>query len=103
MNCNNCDCEINNCSACAIGDHQNSHCITYKTVDEDSVVSTSDIFDKSKMQVNYCLQEAYKIAVHLAGITDWSRCNSHDQEHVEDMQLAIAQMLNDNLNRYTQT
>ncbi len=44
-------------------------------------------------EVNWALQEAYKIAVHHAGITDWSVEKPERKHEVEMMQMEIAKML----------
>ena len=56
--------------------------------------------ENAEAQVNYCLQQAYKIAVRVAGITDWSKIDNPVRltRHVELLQVEIAKMLNDNLN-----
>ena len=59
--------------------------------------------ENAEAQVNYCLQQAYKIAVRVAGITDWSKIDNplHRNRltrHVELLQVEIAKMLNENLN-----
>ena len=55
--------------------------------------------ENAEAQVNYCLQQAYKIAVRVAGITDWSKTDDRLRDkHVELLQVEIAKMLNDNLN-----
>jgi len=48
-------------------------------------------------ETQWCLQEAYKEAIRVSGITDWS---DHEQEdkvllnrHVEVLQVEIAKML----------
>lgn len=66
-----------------------------------------DKFNDAKMTVSWCLQEAYKIAVHNCGIADWSeyqdyyQTNMHStvkvvhprKKDVENMQIEIAKML----------
>ena len=56
--------------------------------------------ENAEAQVNYCLQQAYKIAVRVAGITDWSKTANPVEmtRHVELLQVEIAKMLNANLN-----
>ncbi len=55
--------------------------------------------ENAEAQVNYCLQQAYKIAVRVAGITDWSKTDDRLRDkHVELLQVEIAKMLNENLN-----
>ena len=53
--------------------------------------------ENAEAQVNYCLQQAYKIAVRVAGITDWSKIDNPVRltRHVELLQVEIAKMLND--------
>lgn len=45
--------------------------------------------------VEWALQEAYKMAVHMRGITDWSKVNDKVEENklIEDYQLKIAEMI----------
>jgi len=46
-----------------------------------------------ELEVNWALQEAYKIAVHQAGITSWSDEKPERKHEVEMMQMEIAKML----------
>jgi len=48
---------------------------------------------ETTMEVNWALQEAFKMAVHQAGITDWSKEKPERTHQVEMMQLEIAKML----------
>jgi len=63
-------------------------------------MNTPEQYLNAEAQVNYCLQQAYKIAVRVAGITDWSKCDKADQRHVELLQVEIAKMLNDNTKQF---
>ena len=45
------------------------------------------------LSVQWALQESYKIAVHNAGITDWSIVTNVRKREVEEDQLKIAVML----------
>ncbi len=47
----------------------------------------------AEREVNWALQEAYKIAVHHAGITDWSQEKPERKHEVEMMQMEIAKMI----------
>lgn len=47
----------------------------------------------SELEVNWALQEAYKIAVHQAGITSWAEEEPERKHEVEMMQMEIAKML----------
>ncbi len=50
--------------------------------------------EKALLEVNWALQEAYKIAVHHAGITDWSQEEKPERKNeVELMQIKIALMI----------
>jgi hypothetical protein len=49
--------------------------------------------DKVILQVQWALQEAYKIAVHNAGISDWSVVPSQRKRQVELDQLKIARLI----------
>ena len=53
--------------------------------------------DKAVLNVEWALQEAYKMAVHLRGITDWSLFSEEEQKRenrlVEEYQLKIAEMI----------
>ena len=51
------------------------------------------ITDKALLEVNWALQEAYKIAVHHSGITDWSQEEPERKIEVEKMQIEIAKMI----------
>ena len=51
------------------------------------------ITDTAVTEVQWALQEAYKIAVHTAGITDWSQEVPGRQFQVEEMQMKIAKMI----------
>jgi len=55
------------------------------------------ITDKAVTEVNWALQEAYKMAVHHSGITDWSKENPGRKYDIEVMQIAIAKMILDRL------
>lgn len=44
-------------------------------------------------KVEWALQEAYKVAVHNAGISDWSKENAIRKRQVEIDQLKIARMI----------
>jgi len=48
---------------------------------------------KALFDVNWALQEAYKIAVHHSGITDWSTEKPERKNEVEIMQIKIAEMI----------
>ncbi len=48
---------------------------------------------QAEMEVNWALQQAYKVAVHVAGITDWSKEKPERKHEVEEMQMEIAKML----------
>lgn len=48
------------------------------------------------MEVNWCFQEAFKIAVKLRGVTDWSdqvRAGPSAEREVERYQIEIAKMI----------
>ena len=49
--------------------------------------------EKALLEVNWALQEAYKIAVHHSGITDWSTEKPERKNEVEIMQIKIAEMI----------
>lgn len=49
--------------------------------------------EKAILEVNWALQEAYKIAVHHSGITDWSTEKPERKNEVEVMQIKIAKMI----------
>lgn len=53
--------------------------------------------EKSLLQVQWALQEAYKMAVKLRGIYDWSTLKPLDREkatrEVEEYQLKIAELI----------
>ena len=51
------------------------------------------ITDKAVTEVQWALQEAYKIAVHHFGIIDWSKEKPERQFQVEKMQIEIAIMI----------
>lgn len=44
-------------------------------------------------EVNYCLQEAYKMAVREMGITDWSLEPIETRDKVATLQVEIAKMI----------
>ncbi len=48
---------------------------------------------KALLEVNWALSEAYKIAVHHSGITDWSTEKPERKNEVEVMQIKIAIMI----------
>ena len=45
------------------------------------------------LEVNWALQEAYKIAVHHFGIIDWSKEKEERANQIEIMQIKIAVMI----------
>ena len=49
--------------------------------------------EKALLEVNWALQEGYKIAVHHSGITDWSKEKPERKNEVELMQIKIAIMI----------
>ena len=49
--------------------------------------------EKALLEVNWALQEAYKIAVHHSGITDWSTVKPERKNEVEIMQIKIAELI----------
>ena len=49
-------------------------------------------------EVNWAMQEAYKIAVHHSGITDWSKEDDVRRSEVEMMQVEIAKMILSRMN-----
>lgn len=49
--------------------------------------------ERAILEVNWALQEAYKIAVHHSGITDWSTEKPERKNEVEIMQIKIAIMI----------
>lgn len=49
--------------------------------------------EKALLEVNWALQEAYKIAVHHSGITNWSLEKPERKNEVEIMQIKIAIMI----------
>ncbi len=54
--------------------------------------------DKAVRNVQWALQEAYKMAVHMRGITDWSKMPNaetkvKEEKIVEEYQLKIAEMI----------
>ena len=51
------------------------------------------------IKVQWALQEAYKIAVHNAGITDWSQEKPERKREVEIDQIKIAEMILNELER----
>ena len=53
--------------------------------------------ERALLEVNWALQEAYKIAVHHSGITDWSQEEPERKVEVEKMQIEIAKMILDRL------
>jgi hypothetical protein len=53
--------------------------------------------DQVKLAVEWALQEAYKIAVHQAGITNWSEEKPERKHEIEMYQVAIAGILLDEL------
>ncbi len=53
--------------------------------------------DQVIMAVNWALQEAYKIAVHQAGITDWSQEKPGRTHEIEIYQVRIAGLILDEL------
>ncbi len=53
--------------------------------------------DQVILAINWALQEAYKIAVHQAGITDWSQEKPERKHEIEMFQVAIAGILLDEL------
>ncbi len=53
--------------------------------------------DKVLLEVQWALQEAYKIAVHTAGITDWSQEKPGRKYEVETLQVRIAGLILDDL------
>jgi len=59
--------------------------------------------DAAEMAVSWALGRAYKIAVHQCGITDWSEYGpmekSQMDKHVETLQVGIAGILLDEVNR----
>ena len=50
-------------------------------------------------EVQWLLQESYKMAVKLRGVQDWSQSNDHDETLVESYQLKIAELLHKSLVR----
>jgi len=50
-------------------------------------------FTQVENEVNWALEQAWKIAVHHAGVTDWSKEKSWRKHEVEEMQMEIAKML----------
>ncbi len=52
-----------------------------------------DTNEKALLEVNWALQEAYKIAVHHSGITDWSTEKPERKNEVEIMQIKIAELI----------
>ena len=51
------------------------------------------------IKVQWALQEAYKIAVHNAGITDWSQEKPERKREIEIDQINIARMILNELER----
>jgi len=51
------------------------------------------ITERAVNEVNWALQEAYKIAVHHSGIIDWSKEKEERTNEIEKMQLDIAKMI----------
>ena len=49
--------------------------------------------ERALLEVNWALQEAYKIAVHHSGITDWSKEKPERTNEIEIMQIEIAKMI----------
>lgn len=49
--------------------------------------------ERALLEVNWALQEAYKIAVHHSGITDWSKEKKERTNEIEIMQIEIAKMI----------
>lgn len=49
--------------------------------------------ERALLEVNWCMLEAYKIAVHHAGIIDWSTEKPERKNEVEIMQIEIAKMI----------
>ena len=61
-----------------------------------------DPFDNTLYLTQWALDKAWKIAVKVAGVTDWSITNRDhpEREHqVELMQIEIAKMILDNLGK----
>jgi len=54
---------------------------------------STDPITQTEIEVNWALQQAFKIAVHVAGITDWSKEKPGRTHEVEEMQMEIAKML----------
>ena len=53
--------------------------------------------DKVILQVQWAIQEAWKIAVNTAGITSWSEEKPGRKYEVEMLQMQIAKMILDDL------
>jgi len=51
------------------------------------------------MEVQYCLAEAYKIAVRELAITDWSREDKDTRYKVAELQVEIAKMIQNAITR----
>lgn len=49
--------------------------------------------EEAILQTQWCLQEAYKIAVHHLGITDWSREPHERKTQCEVFQCEVAKMI----------
>ena len=49
--------------------------------------------DLALAKVEWALSEAYKIAVHLRGVTDWSTEKPETSRLVEKYQIQIAEMI----------
>ena len=54
---------------------------------------STDPITQTEIEVNWALQQAFKIAVHHAGITNWSEEEPERRHEVEMMQMEIAKML----------
>jgi len=58
----------------------------------------SETHDLAIKKTQWALQEAYKIAVHNAGITDWSKESGLRKRQIEIDQIRIARILLRELN-----
>jgi hypothetical protein len=56
--------------------------------------------ERAITETQWCLQEAYKLAVHHCGIVDWSKATPEDERQVELIQVHIAAMIQSKLHQF---
>ncbi len=80
---------------CEIGQRLCPHC--NKSRETEPLDQKTTPHDQVILAVNWALQEAYKIAVHQAGITNWSEEKPERKHEIEVYQVSIAGLILDEL------